>query len=85
MKQDSRVTRAYLKRLSPNQAEAYLKSFNLPIINYKVMYYLYVKKIPDIVQVKYKLEEDKVFISFFKAGELHRQSIEWICDELKNN
>lgn len=85
MKQDCKATRCYLKHLSPNQAEAYIKSFNLPIINYKIMYYLYVKKIPDIVQVKYKLEEDKVFISDYKAGELHRQSIEWICSELKNH
>ena len=49
------------------------------------MYYLYVKKIPDIVQVKYALEKEQIYISDFKAGELHRQSIEWICQELKNN
>jgi len=85
MRSDCKATRAYLKRLSPNNAEAYLKSFNLPAQNYYIMYYLYVKKIPDIVQVKYKLEEDKVYISEFKAGELHRQSLKWICQELKKN
>ena len=83
MKQDCKTTRAYLKRLSPNQAEDYLRSFNLPTTCERIMYYLYVKKIPDIVQVKYLLEEDGIFISEFKAGELHRQSIEWICSELK--
>lgn len=83
MNQDCKITRAYLKRLSPNQAEDYLRSFNLPTIWERIMYYLYVKKIPDIIQVKYKLEEEGIFISEFKAGELHRQSIEWICSELK--
>lgn len=85
MKQSCKTTRCYLKKLSPNQAESYLKSFNLPDINYRIMYYLYVKKVPDIVQVKYKLESEGIFISDFKAGDLHRQTIEWICSELKNN
>ena len=85
MKAECKKTRAYLKSLPPNDAETYLKSFNLPDIHYRVMYYLYVKKIPDIVQVKYKLEEEKIFISDFKAGDMHRQSIEWICASLKNH
>lgn len=85
MKSECKTERAYLKRLPPNHADKYIKSFNLPDINYKVLYYLYVKKIPDIVQVKYKLEDEGIFISDFKAGDLHRQSIEWICQELKNN
>ena len=86
MRDDCKATRKYLKKLSPNMAEAYIKSFNLPIINYMVMYYLYVKKVHDIILVKYELEEkNNVYISEFKAGELHRQSIEWICSELKKN
>ena len=83
MKQSCKTTRCYLKTLSPNQAEAYLKSFNLPDVDYRLLYYLYVKKVPDIVQVKYILESEGIFISEFKAGELHRRSIEWICSELK--
>ena len=85
MKKEYKRTKAYLKSLPPNDAETYLKSFNLPDIHYKVMYYLYVKKIPDIVQVKYKLEEENIFISDFKAGDMHRQCVDWICSELKNN
>ena len=84
MKKSSKETRLYLKRLSPNNAETYLQSFNLPDVDYRIMYYLYVKKVPDIVQVKYMLESEGIFISEFKAGELHRRSIEWICSELEN-
>lgn len=85
MRSDCKTTRAYLKLLCPNHAEAYIKSFNFPSPNYEIMYYLYVKKMPDIVQVKYELEKEHIFISEYKAGELHRKSIEWICQELKNN
>lgn len=84
MKSDCKTTRAYLKKMPPNHAEAYLKSFNLPFVHERIMYYLYVKKMHDITLVKYELEEkDHIFISEFKAGEMHRQSIEWICQELK--
>lgn len=85
MRNDCKTTKAYLRNMPPNHAELYLKSFNLPDINYKIMYYLYVKKIKHIFQVKNKLEDDKIFISDFKIGDLHRQSICWICQELKNN
>ena len=85
MKQSCKETRLYLKQLSPNHAEMYLQSFNLPDINYRIMYYLYVKKIPDIVQVKYRLESEGIYISEFKTEDLHRKSIEWICSELKKN
>jgi len=80
-----KTTRAYLKRLCPNHAEMYLKSFNLPPLYEKVLYYLYVKKIPDIIQVKYKLEDEKIFVSDYKINEIHRKSIEWICQEIKNS
>ena len=51
----------------------------------RVLYYLYVKKMPDIIQVKYKLEDEKIFVSDYKINEIHRKCIEWICQELKNN
>ena len=66
MNQDCKVIRSYLKRLSPNNAEAYLSKFNLPAVNERIMYHLYVKKVPDIIQVKYRLEEEGIFISDFK-------------------
>ena len=77
-----KATRGMLKRMPPNDAEAYLKSFNLPDIHYKLMYLLYVKKVPDVVQATYKLEDDKIFISIFKAGNIHRRCIEWITQKL---
>ena len=82
MKSECKKTRAYLKSLPPNDAETYLRSFNLPDIHYKLMYLLYVKKVPDVVQATYKLEDDKIFISIFKAGNIHRQCIEWITQKL---
>ena len=85
MRSECKATRAYLKKLSPNHADAYIKSFNLPHIYERILYYLYVKKVPDIIQVKYKLEEDGIYLSDFKVGNMHRASIEWICSELKNN
>lgn len=85
MNEDNRGTRAYLKRLPPNDAEKYLLSFNFPDTMYKIMYYLYVKKIPDIWQVTYKLESEKIFISGYKAGELHRQAVSWISESLKTH
>ena len=71
MNEAYKSTRVYLKRLSPNHAEIYIKSFNFPAQYEKVLYYLYVKKMPDIIQVKYKLEDEKIFISDYKINEIH--------------
>ena len=84
MREEIKATKAFLKRLPPDDAELYINSFHLPDIHNKIMYYLYVKKVPDIWQVKYKLEADKTFISGFKAGNLHRESLDWIVKTIKS-
>lgn len=78
MNDATRSTRAYLKRLPPLDAETYLQGFKLPPLHYKIMYLLYVEKVPDIVQVTYKLADQHIHISFFKAGRVHREALSWI-------
>lgn len=82
MKIENLATRKYLKRLSPNDAEKYIKSFNLPYKHERLLYYLYVKKINDITLATYELEKDKVFISVFKSVRMHKEALTWISEDL---
>lgn len=84
MKIENKATRKYLKKLSPNNAEKYIKSFNLPKTHERLMYYLYVRKIKDILLATYALEEEKIFITESKARRLHQEAIVWIAESVTN-
>ena len=83
MNERNRATRAALKRMSPNEAEEYIKSFNLPRLHERLLFYLYVNKINDISLATYELEKDKIFISVFKSIRIHKDALSWISDEVK--
>lgn len=82
MKIENLATRNYLKKLSPNDADKYIKSFNFPPAYERLLYYLYVKKKNDIIVAIYEMEKDKIFISESKARRIHRQSLDWITEKL---
>lgn len=84
MNHDNKATRASLKAMSPNDADKYIKSFNLPEAHERLLYYLYVKKKNDIVLAVYEMEKDKIFISEAKARRIHKECLDWITDSLKN-
>lgn len=83
MKIENLATRKYLKKLSPNDAEKYINSFNLPEAHERLMYYLYVKKKNDILLAVYEMEKDKIFISEAKARRIHKECLDWITNSLK--
>lgn len=82
MNDATRSTRAFLKSMPPLDAETYLQGFKLPPLHYKIMYLLYVDKVPDIVQATYKLADQHIHISIFKAGRVHREALSWITKNL---
>lgn len=82
MNEKNRATRECLKRMSPLDAYKYIESFMLPKIHERLLYYLYVRKINDITRATYALEEDKIFISTFKATRVHKEALNWISERL---
>lgn len=82
MKIENLATRKYLKRLSPNDADIYIKSFNFPPAHERLLYYLYVKKKNDIVIAVFEMQKDNIFISESKARRIHKQSLDWITEKL---
>ena len=79
MNYKNRATRAILKRMSPKDAQVYIESFMFPKVHERLLYYLYVKKIKDLLLATYALEEEKIFITESKARRIHKEAIVWIA------
>lgn len=83
MNERNRATRAALKRMSPTEADSYIKSFNLPKTHERLLYILYVMKIKDVMIATGELEREKIFISYFKAVRIHKEALSWITSDIK--